>query len=94
MNGVGIGDIVLYTLDSDDVTTIAALRAQRDGSVTWNPVLPGQTYPAQVVGISPVGALNLQVALDGSDVYWKQFATKATGPMEGMWSEKPEWKPL
>lgn len=93
---VTVGDFVLYTLEQADVDTIKALRAERPGPVTYNPVVEEETYPALVVAIQPNGTLNIKVALDGDDWYWKQFAVKATGidPVPGLWAERSDWKPL
>lgn len=93
---VTIGDFVLYTLEHADVDTIKALRAERPGPVTYNPALEEHTYPAQVVALHTNDTVNLKVALDGDDWYFKQFAAKATGndPTAGMWVERFDWKPL
>lgn len=60
-----------------------------------NPVFAGEVYPAMIVRVfqpSDVGTSNLQVFLDGCDVYWAtsrdQVVTDSTDK-KGLWFEPP-----
>lgn len=97
------GRIVHYRLNQGDVdaimrrrTTGADIAKLINGNV-WpagaqahigNSVAPGDYYPALVVRTWPgATSVNLQVFLDGCDVYWATSRTDGDG--EGQWCWPP-----
>jgi hypothetical protein len=97
------GRIVHYRLSADDVAQITRRRtdgaaiAARIKEDKWplgaqahigNSVTAGDYYPAMVVRTWP-GSIshNLQVFLDGCDVYWTTSRTE--GDQEGQWCWPP-----
>ncbi|MGW5409036.1 hypothetical protein [Streptomyces spiralis] len=93
------GDTVLYRLTANDAAAINRRRtdfetsgsaSDRTGFVghVGNEVQEGDVFPAVVVRVwsAASGACNLQVLLDGTDVYWATSRTEGDGA--GCWSRK------
>lgn len=84
-----VGRHVLYTLSGHDADTITVARkAAGPHLVQGNSVDEGQVYPATVVRTFGGDHVNLQVMLDGTDVYWATSRAEGTGP--GTWSWPPQ----
>jgi hypothetical protein len=81
-----IGRMVHYTLSGQDAQTINHRRADPHEFGHGNHAEEGQTYPATVVRVfdPSVTTSNLQVHLDGTDVYWATSRTEGDGP--GFWA--------
>lgn len=77
---LGLGRIVHYTLTEQDAQAINASRESFQGA---NQALAGQVFPAIVVRLWGPKCANLQVFLDGSDVFWKTSATEDPNPAAG-----------
>lgn len=60
-----------------------------------NEVTEGGVYPADVVRIFSPGAttVNLQVHLDGNDVYWATSRPRGDQPGQWTWPAQPEREP-
>jgi len=96
------GDVVLYRLSEDDAHLINRRREDFEtylhsgGSATGhvghvgNGARENDLFPAIVVRVWP-DSVNLQVFLDGNDLYW---ATSASfGDQPGQWTNKPTSEP-
>lgn len=97
-----LGRIVHYTLNEADAEAINRRRVAKPHTADWpvgaqahagNHVQAGDFFPAIVVRVnSDPSTLNLQVFLDGNDVYWAMSiheATVSSGPAGvelGLWS--------
>ncbi|QFQ97466.1 hypothetical protein F9278_15985 [Streptomyces phaeolivaceus] len=67
--------------------------AGADGHVAHvgNHAQEGDVYPAMIVrifGETPESAVNLQVSLDGNDVFWATSRTLGEGPSYWAWPER------
>lgn len=92
-----LGRIVHYKLTEDDAKEINRRRVPRgenwpDGAQQHrgNNVNTGEVYPATIVRVwNPAdgGAVNLQVHLDGNDVFWATSRTE--GSNAGNWFAPP-----
>lgn len=97
-----IGRIVHYTLSQQDADEINRRRTnsysirERISQDQWpigaqahfgNEVLSGQTFPAMVVNHWGGGCCNLQVFLDGNDVFWGLSRNEHPQgePAQGFW---------
>lgn len=69
MNTPTIGRIVHYRLSEQDVARIT-INAEKHGGHQGNEVRTGDVLPALVVRVNAGNSVNLQVFLDGPDVYW------------------------
>ena len=87
-----LGRSVHYTLTEQDVSAIVAARSIRAGT-PGNSVKAGDIYPATIVRVwniegSPPSC-NLQVHLDGPDIFWAtsryQAGTAPSGFNSGTW---------
>lgn len=78
----GIGQIVHYTLNDQDVARVEEIR--RGGSTLFfNKVEAGQVCPMLIVrtwGSTPESSVNGQVFLDGDDVLWVTSRSAGEGP--------------
>lgn len=79
-----IGRIVHYTLSQHDADAIQ-LRRTEAGITNANTAAAGQTYPAVVVRTFGGAAANLQVLLDGPDMYWATSRTEGEGESHWVW---------
>lgn len=79
-----LGRIVLYTLTDADADVITQSRA---GALIGNPARAGEQYPAMVVRTFGGDAVNLQVHLDGGDLYWA--TSRQEGDQPGTWCWPP-----
>ncbi|MFY1589007.1 hypothetical protein ACN267_31455 [Micromonospora sp. WMMD734] len=83
-----LGSTVLYTLSETDAATINQRRD--DLRIVGLRVFagieaePGQAFPATVTRVDG-DAANLQVALDGTDVYWAPARTEGEPGEQGTW---------
>lgn len=92
-----IGRIVHYKLSAADAQLInssRSTRAKREGVVSQhlgNHAEAGQVFPATIVRIfdpeGSIGTANLQVTLDGVDVYWA--TSRKIGNDDGDWTWPP-----
>lgn len=80
-----IGRIVHYRLSEGDAAAIGKQRTET--GATGNPVSAGDVYPAQIVRDFGGPSYNLQVALDGTDVYWA--TSRQEGTEDGRWFWPP-----
>jgi hypothetical protein len=80
-----IGRIVHYTLTEADAAAINKRRA--DNSLAGNHAAAGEACPAMVVRTFGGPGANLQVHLDGTDIYWATSRTEGEGP--GFWAWPP-----
>jgi len=92
-----IGRIVHYKLTEQDAVRINKRRRDWEQNVLMNGTPEdgyqahfgnnaeaGQVYPADIVRVWPDNPVNLQVKLDGNDVYWA--TSRIEGAEEGQWS--------
>lgn len=94
VSNIHIGQMVSYTLTAHDAEMInkrrADYRSHRSGVDTGhichvgNEVREGGIYPAMVVRMFTPPTVNLQVFLDGNDVYWA--TSRHPGEGLGCWS--------
>ncbi len=83
-----LGSTVLYTLSETDAATINQRRD--DLRIVGLRVFagleaePGQTFPATVTRVDG-DAVNLQVSLDGTDVFWAPSRTEGEPGEQGHW---------
>lgn len=96
-----LGRIVHYVLSEQDAQAINKRRAdfaaacEANGGpppAGWiahvgNTAVAGQYFPAKIVAIGEGGAVNLQVALDGTDIHWA--TSRAEGSDHGTWRWPP-----
>ncbi|GAQ64041.1 hypothetical protein [Streptomyces scabiei] len=93
-----IGRIVHYTLNEQDAAQINRLRQEYQSSArhtgtgfvghVGNHAQEGDVYPAMIVrifGETPESAVNLQVFLDGNDIFWATSRTLGEGPFHWAW---------
>jgi hypothetical protein len=89
-----IGRIVLYRASQYDADRINKRRkdayssgayAEESGTIAHigNDVAEGQLFPALIVRVWQGGLVNLQVQLDGNDVYWA--TSRKEGEDVGTW---------
>lgn len=89
-----IGRIVHYTLSDDDAGQINSRRAANAGGPQiGNPVAPRNVFPAMVVRCWSAGQVNLQVFLDGGDVFWatsrgQNYDSNTPTPGQWHWPKK------
>ncbi|WP_194821318.1 hypothetical protein [Micromonospora sp. S-DT3-3-22] len=87
-----LGDVVLYTLSETDAATINQRRDEiRVVGLRVFAGLeaePGQTFPAMVTRLDG-DAANVQVALDGTDVFWAPARTEGEPGEQGHWVWPP-----
>lgn len=81
-----IGRIVHYTLTEADAEQINH-RRESSFVLVGNRASVGDVYPAQIVRCFGGPAVNLQVALDGTDHYWATSRSQGEGP--GFWFWPP-----
>lgn len=93
-----IGRTVHYRASADDAVRINKRRkdayksgayAQEDGTIAHvgNDVAEGQVFPAVIVRVWNVGSVNLQVLMDGNDVYWATSRSEGEDPGQWAWPE-------
>lgn len=95
-----IGRIVHYKLSAHDAEAINRRRAEVGAAPpantgfqahVGNTAQAGQVFPATIVRVfdpeGDTGTSNLQVSLDGNDVYWA--TSRKAGDEEGAWSWPP-----
>lgn len=96
-----IGRIVHYRLTADDAEMINRRRSDFDAERArevrpgyvghiGNRVAQGDVYPATIVRVfgpadRPDAAVNLQVSLDGNDLYWATSRVEGDGPGTWRW---------
>ncbi|MFI2577690.1 hypothetical protein ACH5AJ_36455 [Streptomyces rochei] len=84
-----LGDTVLYCLSETDAATINQRRD--DLRIIGLRVFagleaePGQVYPAQVVQVVDEDAVHVQVALNGTDLFWAPARTEGEPGDQGHW---------
>ncbi len=85
-----LGSTVFYTLSETDAAAINQRRI--DLNIVGLRVFvgyeaeAGQTFPAQVVRSTPgIDAVNLQVCLDGTDIYWVRDRIEGDPGEQGTW---------
>ncbi|WP_329013267.1 hypothetical protein OG271_04085 [Micromonospora rifamycinica] len=87
-----LGSTVLYTLTEQDAANINQRRT--DLTIIGLRVFagieaePGQTFPATVTHVDG-DAANVQVALDGTDVFWAPSRTEGEPGEQGHWVWPP-----
>ncbi|WP_329272062.1 hypothetical protein [Streptomyces sp. NBC_01451] len=93
-----LGRNVHYRASADDAVRINKRRkdaytsgayAQEDGTIAHlgNDVAEGQIFPAIVVRVW-TGSVNLQVLLDGNDVFWATSRSEGEEPGKWAWPER------
>lgn len=101
------GRIVLYCLSEEDADAINRCRTQgnsvavRAKSGHWpmgaqahlgNAVLAGDVFPAMVVRVIEDDLINIQVFLDGTDIFWAANKSVSDGPVPGCFHWMPYQK--
>lgn len=90
-----LGRTVLYRASADDAVVINKRRKDAHVSGVWrgetgviahvgNEVVEGQLFPGTVVRVWQHGTVNLQIQLDGNDIFWA--TSRAEGDAPGMWA--------
>ncbi len=84
-----LGKDVLYRLGELDVQAIGALRekAKAHGQ-RGNQVGIDEVYPAKIVRVWNEHTVNLQVYLDGNDIYWTTSAMRGEGLSQWNFSDR------
>lgn len=80
-----LGRTVHYKLTQQDAEAINHRRTDR--GIVANMAAEGQTFPAEVVRTFGGEAVNLQVHLDGPDIYWA--TSRCEGDVPGRWIWPP-----
>ena len=85
-----IGRIVCYRLSADDVAQINRRRPTFQAYI-GNSVAEGDTFPmliTRVWGSTAESAVNGQVFLDGTDVFWATSVVVGEGPRTFSWPSR------
>ncbi|WP_369042182.1 hypothetical protein [Streptomyces sp. Midd1] len=93
-----IGRTVHYRASADDAARINKRRkdaynsgayGEEDGTIVHvgNDVAEGQVFPAVIVRVWSGGSVNLQVLMDGNDVFWATSRSEGEDPGKWTWPQ-------
>lgn len=93
-----LGRTVLYRASADDATQINKRRKDAHESGLWreengavahvgNNVVEGQQFPAEIVRVWAGDLVNLQVKLDGNDIFWATSRAQGDDVSQWAWPE-------
>lgn len=93
-----LGRTVLFRASADDAAQInkrrkdateSRIASKESGAVVHvgNEVAEGQVFPGVMVRIWQAGSVNLQVHLDGTDVFWATSRSEGNEPGQWTWPE-------